>query len=57
MKKGRIKVDGREVKLGKTKRGGGFFACKQKGGQYTCMTEPHYFCFLMPISFLCVHEL
>lgn len=50
-------MDGREVKLGKTKRGGGFFACKQMGGQYTCMTEPQYFWFLMPISFLCVHEL
>lgn len=46
MEKGRIKVDGSEVQLRKTKkRGGGVFACEQMGGQYTCMIDSHYiFC-------------
>lgn len=52
MEKGRIKVDGSEVQLRKTKkRGGGVFACEQMGGQYTCMIDSHYiFCNATPFS-------
>lgn len=52
MEKGRIKVDGSEVQLWKTKKsGGGFFACEQMGDQYTCMIDSHYiFCNAIPFS-------
>lgn len=59
MEKGRIKVGGGEAQLRENEEEGRRpIVCKQVACQYTCLTEPHYFCFLTSLSFLrvCVLE-